>query len=107
MGPWYLRESLHPVNRVAFAYRYEPQTPRWPPPHRDNMLRFDVRVRLPASETGSSLILNSLVTKMPNFQHRVHKLAETTRFDKLVLETSNSQIDVDVRDVLAFKGLVR
>ena len=60
------------------------------------MLRFDVRLLLPAAQPDTPLVLNTLTTDLPLFDHHLDALGNTVFFDKLQLETQNTPIRVDV-----------
>lgn len=56
--------------------------------------RWDLKVRLPASSSGSSREIKKLVTDMPMFLHQVGDIGQSMFFDILSLHTSNMPVHV-------------
>lgn len=83
------------------------QTPRWQRAHQERMLKFGIRLLLPAERPGTPLMVNSLSTILPQFSHHVHDMGETAYFESIDFETDNMFVHVDVSGWHSYHPLMR
>ena len=66
-------------------------------PHHEQMLRFDIRLVLPAEESQGPLKMNALRTDLPLFTHALPELADMVYFREVELKSANMPVTVEVR----------